>query len=325
MDNQKENGDEEANIKFNNRKTSTNIQNLQKKVEKNQNQVKEIEYHGTPGSSRKIIKVVQDHVKSRASSIQGHMVEQLETFNNFLRKETKSFSMDNMITDDIDGNKLKDFKRLANSDDVTNAISIGNILKSWERNELDEKKKEDFKELRARVDLLEKERVTRTQTIKKFSKMMNHVLESFQEEEFKTDQLQNRLDDFVYNEWNELTESHHSEFTTMSDDFDRTFEGIDCVEYRFTERSAELEESVINLITRVSKTGKLQTDQQFQPLDECHEVHSKIFSTILSFILNVSLFILFAATQVTELLKAIVSNQTLFVSILMALIIYLMW
>lgn len=323
----------------NNQKTNVTIQSLQKKLEKYQHQMKAIEDHGLHGG-KKIIKVVQDHVRSRASSIQGHMVEQLESFNNFLKKDKKSLSMDNITaSSDIlsESDLLTDehkttteLQDLFSSDDETMASLITRTgrKKSTGKGKKDSigyTRDEEIQIMRARVEILEEECELQKQNVEQFGDMMKHLLQSLQDEKYKSEQLHLRLSE-LYTQWNDLTELHQNEMSSLMDELDRTLQRIECVEYRSTERSAELEESVENLSTNCLKLERHQQDQLLQPLDEYRDINAKIFlSKCFCFLINISLLIVFVISSITKAVTPLVSTPTRSLALLMVIlsIIYL--
>ena len=95
----------------------------------------------------------------------------------------------------------------------------------------------------------------------------------------------------------------------MKDEMDRTMERIECVEYRFTERTADLEENLENCVTKISKIEKQQHDQQ-QPIEHFLDMDAKILlSKFLSFVINICVVIIFVISSLTKLVMPFVSNR----------------
>lgn len=306
------------NFERNNQKTNMNIQLLQKKLEKYQQQVKEIEENGVPGTKR-IMKVVQNSVRSGTSSIADAVSKPLESFNNFIKKEKKSSSIENLdcnLTDD-DETDIKGFysyQHTTSDEDVfvTHKGLIKNVCG------ID---REDMCLLKTSLEKIEQENKESKESIDLFKEALSRVLSSLQEERYKTEQLQGRLND-LFNQWNDLTELHQNEMLGMKEEMDRTLENIECVEYRFTERTADLQEEVENCITRISKMEKQQQDQQ--PIETILDMDAKILlSKFLSFIINICVVVLFIISSLSKLVLPFVSSRTRLIVSIIVLALYI--
>ena len=193
-DNSTTNAKVKVNFERNNQKTNISIQLLQKKMEKYQQQVREIEENGVHGTKR-IIKVVQDSVRSGASSITGAVSKPLESLNNFMKKEKKNSSTENVyitVTDDDETERsyhsiltTSDEENLSNS--ASNLMKVG-VLENIRRKMVTIENGDDqLDALKSRIDILEKENEDSKQCIEQFKDRLSWAMQSLQEESFKTE------------------------------------------------------------------------------------------------------------------------------------------
>lgn len=304
-----------VNFEKNNQKTNIAINILQKKLDKYLQQVKEIEEHGGVHGTKRIMKVVQDSVRSGASSITEAVAKPLESFNNFIKKDKKISSTENVyITLTTDDEMERSYHSVQTNSDEENGSS-SNLMRDGVLEGIRKKitnqdvinEGDEVDVLRVRIEQLEKENEASKDYIDQFKDRLNWVMQSMQDESYKTDQLQVRLND-LYNQWNDLTELHQNEMMGMKDEMDRTMERIECVAYRFTERTGDLEENLEKCATKISKIEKQQHEQQ--PIDNFLDMDAKVlFSRFLSFIINICVVVIFVVCSVVKMIMPFVSNK----------------
>ena len=135
------------------------------------------------------------------------------------------------------------------------------------------------------------------------------MLASLQNERAKTEQIQAVLND-LFNQWNDLIELHQNEMRGVKEEMEHTLERIECVEYRFTERTAELHESVENCLTRISKQELQSQELQQQPIDTYMTMDSKILlSKFIGFFINICVVGICIFSNVGKLLVPFVANK----------------
>jgi len=265
-----------VNFEKHNQKTNNTIQLLQKKLEKHQLQLKALDERGIHGT-RKIMRVVQDSMRSGKSTLTGAVSKPLESINQFIKKDKKTMSSENIaITvtrqgdDEIERNYLNSIGRSYSDDEMNSSSSSNHIAVT--NGSTDEKLSsshdvydvgapeyptihhDKINDIAIKNDML-------LHTVDELKDTIAQLVQSLQDERYKTEQVQTQLDELL-NQWNDLTELHQNEMMDLKQEMDRAGERIECVEYRFTERTDEIEESVDARITRM----ELQQQQQQQML-----------------------------------------------------------
>ena len=107
-----------------------------------------------------------------------------------------------------------------------------------------------------------------------------------------------------------LIELHQNEMRGVKEEMEHTLERIECVEYRFTERTAELHESVENCLTRISKQEVQSQELLQQPMDSYMTMDSKILlNKFIGFFINICVVGICIFSNVGKLLVPFVANK----------------
>ncbi|XP_065651466.1 transmembrane and coiled-coil domains protein 2 isoform X5 [Hydra vulgaris] len=221
----------------NNQKTNNSIHMLQKKLEKFQSQLKELEERGIQGP-RRIIRAVQDSVRSGASSIHDAVTKPLESINQFIKKDKKNDS-EAKITDEEEMDKC--YLNIRSSDDDNSSLGSNQLLCSQASLPLFNKVLYNPNEDQINELIAANEKLNGTVTEMK--------------------QLQGQVTNML-GQWHDISELHQNEMAALKQEMENSAERIECLEYRFTERVNEIEELIDSCTTRVTKMEHLQQQHQ---------------------------------------------------------------
>ena len=95
--------------------------------------------------------------------------------------------------------------------------------------------------LTERIQYLESESSSLRDTIEKIQEMIDITSKSLQNEQYKINNLERRMREFD-EQWNDMTELHQNETSSIREEIERTFECIERIEYRFAEKNSDLGE-----------------------------------------------------------------------------------
>ena len=322
--------DLKSNFERNNMKTNTSIQLLQKKLDKYQQQIREMEESGIVNGShnttninngtthhvgsittnsissggKAIIKSVQHSVQS---GIADAVAKPLESINNFRDTfMTKKEKLKNTMSlggggGEYGDNYLTSFHSIHSTSDEDCCSNPSPTVKDRNSNEQHttrtKKQEEDIQTLNEKMNEMTTQNAENKQLMSEYSARLGLLLDSVQIEKERRDQLESRLRD-LYDQWNDSTELHQNEMYAMKDEMERAMETIECVEYRFTGRTADIEEEVEQCKTRLSKLEHQQQQQQHQQrihtfLDIDAKIHlSRIFSFVIYLVVVVVVVVL---------------------------------
>lgn len=318
------------NFEKNNQKTNITIQTLQKRLEKYLMKKKELEENGIHGPKR-IIRAVQDSVRSGASSLTGAVSKPLGSLNSFM-KEKKASDKKNASTDNVSIHITQ------NDDDIERTVNINNnasdedtsscsaqVMGSGNQSDVEciygnadqhmtALQREQIHLQNAQIEILKKENDELRDNYAKLKDDVDQLIHSVQEERYKNDQLNNELND-MYHQWNDLTELHQNEMSSLKQEMVQTLERIECMEYRFAERSGDIEEAVGSCETRITKM-ELQYHQQQQLLlsvDGYFDAGGNtklLVSKLLSLVLNIFTIVLVVISTLSKIVMPFASTRT---------------
>ncbi|XP_065651465.1 transmembrane and coiled-coil domains protein 2 isoform X4 [Hydra vulgaris] len=239
----------------NNQKTNNSIHMLQKKLEKFQSQLKELEERGIQGP-RRIIRAVQDSVRSGASSIHDAVTKPLESINQFIKKDKKNDS-EAKITDEEEMDKC--YLNIRSSDDDNSSLGSNQLLCSQASLPLFNKvlynpNEDQINELIAANEKL-------NGTVTEMKEILSFLMQFVNEQKFNNEQLQGQVTNML-GQWHDISELHQNEMAALKQEMENSAERIECLEYRFTERVNEIEELIDSCTTRVTKMEHLQQQHQ---------------------------------------------------------------
>lgn len=312
------------NFEKNNLKTNSSIQILQKKLEKYQQQLKALEERGIHGP-RRIIRVVQDSVRSGASSITGAVSKPLESINQFMKKEKKNSSFENVPytnTHTDDETERHFFNNNANtSDDENNSSSSSNQQITALATDYVKTNDRLYTKQQERIDKLEKENEEFRESISSLKDGLETVMSSLQNEKYKTDQLRSQMDD-MYNQWNDLTELHQNEMMGLKQEMDRTAEHIERIDYRFAERAGEIEEDVESCVTRITKMEleQHQNQQHSVSVDNYFDGNAKqLLSKLLSLVISIFAILLVITSSFLKVILPFASTRSRIITVIVTI------
>lgn len=314
------------NFEKNNQKTNASIQLLQKKLEKYQEKLKVLEERGIHGPKR-IIRAVQDSVRSGASSITGAVSKPLGSLNNFMKKDKRNTSSDNVslhTSQTEDG--MERMTSMNNISDEDSSSCSNNILGSSHHSDIDCGGMNENHPLHGihfterinsqneQIEDIVKENEEMREGFTKMKDDMERMLQRFQEERYKNEQLSNEVSD-MYHQWHDLTELHQNEMSGLKQEMDQTLERIECMEYRFSERSGDIEEAIGGCETRITKMELQQQHQQqlLLSVDGYFDAGGNtkaLLTKLLSLVLNMFTILLLLLSTLSKILMPFTSTRT---------------
>ena len=140
-------------------------------------------------------------------------------------------------------------KRLYNVCPFPYMEMLSNIVEQFPDSQTNDKSPDDcqdslFVELRDRIQQLEIESSSLSETMEKIQEMMEMTSKSLQNEQFKMNVLERRMCEFD-EQWNDMTELHQNETSNIREEIERTFECIERIEYRFADKNSDLGELLL--------------------------------------------------------------------------------
>jgi len=306
-------------------KTNANIQQMQKKLDKYQKMLKDLEERGvSQHRAKEMFRGVHVAVKAGASSISEVVAKPIESMNKLIKKDRRVGSADNLGTTISSGilgegssTHIDETEQgfLNCSDDDTSSISSipnipFNLSGSLTGNSIHQSCAAEIERLQNQsneISLLRKENEELRETVHKLKEQLEIMAD---DERDRHEYLQTQIRDLC-NQYNDLTELHQQEVMEIKEEIYKANDKIDCVDYRSAERAAEIEDLIDSFSTSVKKIGTLHENEQQPFLDgyvEGNGTAKILISKVLSLVVSLCAIILVIVSLVARVISPFTST-----------------